>query len=85
MLIALTVFPRGEQKYTAHTDTNHNTNSSRYQLVVGGSNNKTIGVYLFDSILLKKSEIAHDLFSPADFQAITLSSFLHQFIPYMLL
>ena len=64
MLILLTSFIRGEQDYTAHTDTNHNTNSSRFQMVIGGNNTKTIGIYLIDSGLLKKAKTIHDLFIP---------------------
>ena len=30
------LFYKGLKKYTAHTDTKHNTKSSRYQLFVGG-------------------------------------------------
>ena len=48
-------FLRGEINYTDHTDTNHNTKSSRYQLVIRGKNAKTVGIYLVDSGLLKKA------------------------------
>ena len=64
MLSELIYFLSGEQNYTTHTDTNHNIKSSSYLLVIGGNNNKTIGVYLVDVGLFKKSGIANDLFRP---------------------
>ena len=48
--------------YKAHTDTNTNTKSYRYQFVIGDKNAKTIGIYLIDSGFLETAEIAHDLF-----------------------
>ena len=67
LLSALAGFLRVKRKYTAHTYTNHNIRPSGYQLIIGGNNDKTIGVYLVDSALLNKDEIAHDLFRPAYF------------------
>ena len=53
VLSALTGFLRGKQNYTTHTDTNHNTKPSRYQLVIGGNDAETIGIYIIDSGSLK--------------------------------
>ena len=35
-------------------------------MVIGVKNDKTIGIYLNDSGLLKKDKIAHELFTPED-------------------
>ena len=51
----LSYFLRVKLNYADHTDTNHNTKSSRYQLVIRGKNAKTVGIYLVDSGLLKKA------------------------------
>ena len=64
LLSELADFPRGKQNYKAHADIKNNTNTYRYQLVIGGNNAKIIGIYLIDSGSLKKAEIAHDLFRP---------------------
>ena len=84
VLSVLTNFLKVKRKFTAHTNTNHNTNSLRYLLVIGGKNAKNIGIYLIDSGLLKKAEILHDLFRPEDLQETTLSSILHQLILYLI-
>ena len=49
VLSVLTDFIRGRRNYTTHNDTNNDTKSSRYQLVVGGKNSKTIVIYIIDS------------------------------------
>ena len=69
VLSALTGFLREEINYTDLTDTNHNNALSRYKLVIGGKNDKTIGIYIIDIGLLNKEEIAHDLFIQADFSS----------------
>ena len=65
VLSALTGFLWVERNYKSCTNTNHNNNLSRHKLVIGGNNDKTISIYLIDIGLLKKAEIAHDLFRPA--------------------
>ena len=67
VLSVLNFFLRGIWNYTDCTYTNHNNKSSRYQLVIGGNNDKMIVIYIIDSGLFNKAEIAHDLFRPEDF------------------
>ena len=55
-------------------------------MLIGGNNAKNIGIYLIDSGLLKKSEIAHDLFRTADFASdclvlhLALDDSVHDFL-----
>ena len=60
-------FLNGKRSYSAHTDTNHNVKSSRYQLAIGGNNVKTIGKYMIDAGLLPKAGIPSNLTRPKDF------------------
>ena len=50
----------------------HNTNSSRYQLAIGGNNVKTVGIYIIDSIFINIYISTNTYFIQNIFQEIYL-------------
>lgn len=65
---ALSNYLLGICSYSGHNDTNHNCKSARGQLIGAGSSKATtIGLYIIDPGLLKKANIASELWRVVDF------------------